>query len=558
MAAEASLRLHDEDLREMVSRAALERQTSEFSPLLTIDEVVRRPTYWVGDAPKLGMRAVATRWARGTHVDPLHALFGHVHAPAFFSTLRELMMPEVEGGPGFVMAGGSVSVVARASEVLASQDVDFFPVGLTAEQARMKIDRLINLVTSVTDPEQYNEEDNTLRAELWPDMERARVLLREAVMTLAEDGSYRVHVYRTPNAVTIDITVLIRLQFITRLYPTREAVVRDFDIAPCQMLYDGFDLFMTELAAFSSWTGLFPPELDHCVCPATYARRASKYLSRGWKMLLLDLTDEVLKEESYYLPGLGAQLRVERVGGRAVCRVEERRMGEDEASEAAQEGEYEIGGAAREEYELVMEGESFDGTWALALDGESLKSMWGTSAFELPPGEPNDLVKTLAVVYEDRGRGKRPTCVQALYRDPDELQATGVELSPYLYRALHYDPLTCAVANLRALLKDDPWRVYYWDSEAGVWRVCCDAIHQGHIEELEGPDVNSSCRLMYQRWLSLGSPSIQMLKDRLRASPPLPDYEERAPLGRETIPEHVWYGSAYSGTSLNKYAGFRS
>jgi hypothetical protein len=105
------------------------------------------------------------------------------------------------------------------------------------------------------------------------------------------------------NAVTIvlgDRTI----QLITRLYPSREAVIRDFDLAPAQFLYDGFDVWTTELGALCYSTGCFPLELDHCIAPITYARRLRKYLNRGYILLLLDVDVKQLQQR-FFLPGLG-------------------------------------------------------------------------------------------------------------------------------------------------------------------------------------------------------------------------------------------------------------
>jgi hypothetical protein len=529
MAEGDEIRLGDDEVREMVSRAALERQTGEYSPLLNSEAVEASLTRWVGEAPVVrGSERVreatttiakARRWRAN-----LEQLFEEEHvmeATALLHIVKGLVMPRVAGGAGFVMAGGYVCSFADTGQLAeASQDIDFFPVGMSAAGAEQRVNLVIDLFKAIIDPAE--EEHRPLDPTLWLQMAVAQGILGATIDILVLSGHWNgVHVYRTPNAVTVDIPEFIRLQFITRLYPTREAVVRDFDIAPCQVLFDGFDLFMTELATFAFWTGLFPPELDHCVCPATYARRVGKYLNRGWRLVLPDLDPNV--ETPYLLPGLGTELRRGR-------------------------------GAA----ELVMRTDCFDDTWSLALDGESLKRLWNTSAFEHPPGEPNAVVMDLGITYEMSDDGHCMGDHAGLLRSA-QYPAPGYHLepAPYLYRTLHYDPTTCAIANLRALLKDDPWRVYYWDDEVREWRVCCDCLKEEDIDQLAEPEVNGSCRAMYQRWISLGTPSIEQVKEMLRTSPPPPGYGERPPLERETIPEHVWYGPGYCGASFLKYAGFR-
>jgi hypothetical protein len=557
--------IDDERLREMVLRAAEERATGKFSPLLTIEEVEEHPVRWVGSAAIV--RAKETR--NGDQVREwqtrLDECFGgeddgdyRPEVNTFFSVLRDVVMPPGEGRGGFVIAGGFVcSLVSQGYRPSAQLDIDFFPVGLDAGMAEHRVNQLLNLL--------WSDSAEHLHPRLWPNRAFAGALLdrtRYALVDAPEDG-VTAYVYRTPNAITINIPTFYRLQFITRLYPTQEAVVRDFDIGPCQMLYDGYRLRMTELAAFAYRTRLFPPELDHCVCPSTYARRLGKYMQRGWHLILLDASPEAIIENMpYYLPGMGVSL--EAAGGHETL-VAAGAAGGHATPEAAREAErHELGAKRATRIGFVADVDGFCDTWPQALDGESTKRLWNTELFERPEGEPEAHVNDLSAPYAEF----EPSVVIAGHRGRKEkvrartsyIHHFGSMLIPvpYLYRALHYDPTTCAIANLRALLKGDPWRAYYHTGPdrngRATWRPCLDDITREHVEELGRPGVNEGCHAMYQSYLDMGSPSVDELKTMIDESSPELEFEYEWDPDRETLPEPMWYGVAYNGTVFVKPA----
>lgn len=78
----------------------------------------------------------------------------------------------------------------------------------------------------------------------------------------------------------------VKYQFITgRMYARPEDVVRGFDIAPCQCLYDGDNIFTTSLGFFSLLTGLII--VDPSRRSTTYESRLRKYMSIGHCMCLV-------------------------------------------------------------------------------------------------------------------------------------------------------------------------------------------------------------------------------------------------------------------------------
>jgi hypothetical protein len=293
-----------EQIKKLVTDAAEARVTRDFPPLINMERVRDGPMRIDRDRYLRVSDKRAPAFNRQGKTHDVRGYLGNLH-----HLLYRTIMPHDEGGAGFVLAGGALhhALLARYERDLGYElrqgktDLDFFPVGLGREQADLLVRRFISLTQC------FDESNAAFLAKIrgYPEWNDTRdVTLFDLNMLMVGGDLLAASIYRTPNAVTIIMGGGKTIQLITRLYPTRESVVRDFDLAPAQFLWDGFHVWTTELGALCYSTGCFPLELGHCLCPRTYARRLRKYLKRGYTLLLLD-ADVEKATERFFLPGLG-------------------------------------------------------------------------------------------------------------------------------------------------------------------------------------------------------------------------------------------------------------
>jgi hypothetical protein len=398
-----------DDVKQLVRNAAEARATRVFPPLIRASQVKEEPMTInrFPFAKVVSSRLRLVNPSEHYNYEPRRYLerFGG-------KALWEILMPRVEGGAGFVLAGGALHSSLGIEESVRGSDLDFFPVGLTEEQANKMIQRLISIaqdlgaagddadvLARVREAADWRGvDDDTLldHLELFGNWQNRGV----------DSSCYGV--YRTPNAVTITLRD-VSIQLVTRMYPSREAVVRDFDIGPCQVLWDGFDVFMTELGALAYSTGCFPLELDHCTCPRTYARRLHKYLKRGYTLLLPDADpDRLPPKGSIFVPGLGMTGLV----------IESGRT-------------------------IAVDPDDFHDT----VDDDSA-SRPTRPHLEIGEGDP---------------------CASAIMSSTRENPAPG---TAYLYRLIDYNPVGGFIANLVALVRGEAFRVLYYDAGRRMWSVC--------------------------------------------------------------------------------------
>jgi hypothetical protein len=420
-----------DDVKQLVDDAAEARATRVFPPLIRASRVREEP---------MSINESSFVRVRSEHATPMNhpsewASYDPVAYPGDLGELlRATIMPQAEGGAGFVLAGGalhhSLTMGRRDEENGRSGDLDFFPVGLSEERANTLANKLLSLF-NVPDYDEDGAEIRHVRAAVdW------RGVNDETLTRYLDTVGYYSHlgvgedchgIYRTPNAITIAMNGRT-IQLITRLYPSREAVVRDFDIGPCQVLWDGFDVFMTELGALAYSTGCFPLELDHCTCPRTYARRLHKYLKRGYTLLLPDADrDRAFAKESVFIPGLGMTCH-RGAGPTLVCEADDYHATADDEA---------VPRPTRPHLEVKID------------------DPWETSFLFAGSREPYDEEEG-----EDEAGGTHPPP-----RETPPCSGTA-----YLYRLIDYDPISCFCVNLVALVRGEAFRVLYLCDDE--WLVC--------------------------------------------------------------------------------------
>jgi hypothetical protein len=454
--------MEPDDIKQLVRDAAEARATRVFHPLIRASQVKEEPMTINRSLFVKVMRRPSGPASPHYACQMTHPSETHIYDPEGYldrqdrAALREIIMPRVPGGAGFVLAGGALHHslrhphdVFRNQSRVRNSDFDFFPVGLTEEQADTLVMKLVSVAACATHPD---DDDETALRRIrgvadWRGVDDVTLLgYLGAFGNWRYDEDYDLDsrcygVYRTPNAVTITLRD-ISIQLITRLYPTRESVVRDFDIGPCQVLWDGFDVFMTELGALAYSTGCFPLELDHCLCPRTYARRLHKYLARGYTLLLLDIDHDALdrdRDASIFIPGLGIECR-------------------------------------REGLTLTCEADDFHDT----VDDDST-SRPARPHLEVKASDPWETSEIMAGCREPLTgeEGQVPSCSYI---------PVGAS---YLYRLIDYNPVGSFIANLVALVRGEAFRVLYYSDgsgrgdpvreEAGLrgegeWLVCSGTI----------------------------------------------------------------------------------
>lgn len=174
------------------------------------------------------------------------------------------------GQGGFVVAGGSVlralqyngpggQFIDHLKEVNA--DVDLFAVGLKPKQGEKMIKDFID---------SQNRYDTNIAK-----------------------------VFRTRGAITV-INSAVNVQFITRNYRNKSAVVHNFDIPACALLWDGTDVLTTRLGCFTFTMGVFPLILTRFRGRAEM--RYQKYFEKGFGIIITQADHKKVLmsvEESY-------------------------------------------------------------------------------------------------------------------------------------------------------------------------------------------------------------------------------------------------------------------
>jgi hypothetical protein len=424
--------MEPDEIKQLVANAAEARATRNFSPLIRVERVRAEPI--VIDRDRF-LRVSDGKETAANYIRETHRVEGYLGslAPLLFQTI----LPREAGGAGFVLAGGALHHALLTRSVYhdfryASQhgksDLDFFPVGLNQAQADLLVRRFISLMQC------FAEDDAAFLARIrgcpeWAGTNHAALLDLHAL--IVGDDLLTMGIYRTPNAVTVTLCGHT-IQLVTRLYPSREAVVRDFDLAPAQFLWDGFQVWTTELGALAYSTGCFPLELDHCLAPTTYARRLHKYLMRGYTLLLLDADVEKLTEH-FFLPGLG-------------CFVTR---------------------ARNDPLHYIAQSLTFNETPDDEQDFWPLRDEVTTRM----DGTERDLEHDVKSEYPEVGDQGAILPYHGQYRYPIyDLVGTEFAFPIYLYRAMDYDIVSCFIGNMLALLRERAERGEGYGTGQREWR----------------------------------------------------------------------------------------
>lgn len=166
----------------------------------------------------------------------------------------------MQGGKGFVIAGGAVSNVLIGEDE-DTNDVDLFLIGLTSEEEVL---------------------DHTHR-------------LAEYLEGNLPEG-VRLIVFRTERTITFVCSVTDRyppIQVILKRYNSIAELLYDFDLGSAATAYDGNSVWMTNLGRFALENGLNVLDLS-CRRPS-YEYRIEKYFERGFGLILPNLNPAALQ-----------------------------------------------------------------------------------------------------------------------------------------------------------------------------------------------------------------------------------------------------------------------
>ena len=110
---------------------------------------------------------------------------------------------------------------------------------------------------------------------------------------------HSIHYYRSENAITVSFytSSWAPIQIILRLYDEKSQILGGFDIPACSIGYDGEDIFMTRLCAWSLLTNCIP--VDTTKRSTTYELRLEKYSFKYYNI--------EAKEFSLLFPGLNKE-----------------------------------------------------------------------------------------------------------------------------------------------------------------------------------------------------------------------------------------------------------
>lgn len=86
----------------------------------------------------------------------------------------------------------------------------------------------------------------------------------------------------------------ITYQFIHRVYPNLGSVLGGFDLGPCMVAYDGYDIWATEIGAWSHINKRFVIDISRR--STTFATRIKKYIRRGYIAIMPGLRHRALVE----------------------------------------------------------------------------------------------------------------------------------------------------------------------------------------------------------------------------------------------------------------------
>lgn len=81
-------------------------------------------------------------------------------------------------------------------------------------------------------------------------------------------------------------------QFVMRLYPSKDSIIGGFDLPPSMLLYDGENIYGTELGAWSIVKHTFP--IDTTRRSLTYEKRIYKYWSMGFDVVFPGIRDATI------------------------------------------------------------------------------------------------------------------------------------------------------------------------------------------------------------------------------------------------------------------------
>lgn len=111
-------------------------------------------------------------------------------------------------------------------------------------------------------------------------------------------GSENLTIFRTEKCVTFfNHTNSKQVQVILRLYESKMAVINDFDLGSCSVVYDGEDVYFNSLGKFAYETGLNIYDLRYQ--RYSYEARIVKYMARGFGMMFKNLSLKTVANYPY-------------------------------------------------------------------------------------------------------------------------------------------------------------------------------------------------------------------------------------------------------------------
>ena len=187
-----------------------------------------------------------------------------------------------------LIAGGAVTGLLLQQTW--DSDVDIFVYGLTAEEADMRIVKLIKEIYESykehVKKNYINEQAKNGNSEKISD-EELNVIIVDKINVVNIRNKYCV-------TLTLDSQ---KIQIILRIYESISQILHGFDIGACAIGYDGKNVYFTELSKFSY------ENLSIIIDPSrrstTYEKRLIKYYNRGFHIILPYLDIKKLRKDYF-------------------------------------------------------------------------------------------------------------------------------------------------------------------------------------------------------------------------------------------------------------------
>jgi len=108
-------------------------------------------------------------------------------------------------------------------------------------------------------------------------------------------------------------------QLIHRVYPNKSAIIGGFDMSPCAILWDGDQILMTPMAAFSIASCAFIPDVSRQ--STSFSQRILKYGNKGFTLLLPCKTEAEIRQNMFDNVTDSSEISYVTIGGSVKLRV---------------------------------------------------------------------------------------------------------------------------------------------------------------------------------------------------------------------------------------------